>query len=61
MECNHMDSNGDLKFECLYKNQLDDIRPLINADMIEIQKGYDTDISNRSFEMFATKSKAKPI
>ena len=27
------------------------IRPLINADMIEIQKGYDTDISNRSFEM----------
>ena len=43
---------GDVNFKVFVKKpDWNNIKPFINAKMIEIQKGYDKDISNRSFEM----------
>ena len=43
---------GDVNFKVfVQKPDWDNIKPFINAKMIEIQKGYDKDISDRSFEM----------
>ena len=49
---------GDVKFRVfVQKPDWANIKPLINADMIEIQKGYDKDISDRYLRCFATKNK----
>jgi hypothetical protein len=44
--------NGDEDFFAFEKKpEWKQIYPLINCDMIEIQKGFNQDVSNRSFEM----------
>nr|BAR18504.1 hypothetical protein [uncultured Mediterranean phage uvMED] len=45
-----------------YKPTFQDMYKHLNTDMIEITKGYDKDISNRSFDMYIDEeSKLKPV
>lgn len=58
-------TNGDEVFRVfVQKPDFANIYPLIDCDMIEYQKGYNADVSNRSFEMLCdeeAKLRSKPI
>ena len=58
-------ANGDEVFRVfVQKPDFANIYPLIDCDMIEYHKGYDPEISNRSFDMLCdeeAKLRSKPI